>query len=258
MDILNKDELFTLSLHLDLADFLNFCKTSRKHEKLNNEVVWRAKIRKDFPNFKHEDLLLELQHKSLQEIYTLLYTVKVWKLEMHVNDFYFKTNIVSFEHDIDLIPECLHLPNLKNLTLEYNKITRIPNNLNLPELRNLSLCRNKITNIPELHFPKLHNLSLTENLIHELPNLNSDSLTTLHLHHNNITSVSEDLNLPSLRILDLNRNKISTIPSNLNLPNLEILRLKENPITAICKIQFPKLSQLEIGPLNSYYTLGRG
>ena len=94
MDILNKDELFTLSLHLDLADFLNFCKTSRKHEKLNNEVVWRGKIRKEFPNFQYEDLIPELQHKSPQEIYILLYTIKVWKLKMNVNDLFYETNIV--------------------------------------------------------------------------------------------------------------------------------------------------------------------
>ena len=86
MDILNKDELFTLALHLDLADFLNFSKTCKKYENLcNNAVVWRGKIRKDFPNFKFEDLIPELQHKSPQEIYILLYTVKVWKLKMNVN-----------------------------------------------------------------------------------------------------------------------------------------------------------------------------
>ena len=245
MDILNKDELFTLSLHLDLADFLNFCKTSRKYEKLNNEVVWRAKIRKDFPNFKHEDLLLELQQKSPQAIYVLLYTIKVWKLKINVNDLFYETNVVSFDADIDVIPEYLHLPNLRNLSLSNNRITRIPDNLNLPELRNLSLCRNKITNIPELDFPKLYNLLLTENLIEILPNLNSSSLVTLHLHNNKIANIPGDLNLPSLKILDMNKNKISTISPNLNLPNLETFRLKGNPITFLPCL-FPKLIQLEI------------
>ena len=247
MERLNKDELFTLSLYLDLADLLNFCKTSKKNEKLcNNDVVWRGKIRKDFPNFKYEDVIPDLQNKSPQEIYILLYTVKVWKLNMDVNELYLETNIVSFEPDIDVIPEYLHLPNLIRLTLERNRITRIPDNLNLPKLRDLCLCRNKITLIPNLYFPKLYNLLLTENLIQEVPHLKSDSLTTLHLHCNNITRISENLNLPRLTILDLDRNKISTIPPNLNLPNLEILRLKGNPINSVRRIQFPNLSRLEI------------
>ena len=70
MEILNKDELFTLALHLDLADLLNFCKTSKRYGKFcHNNIVWRGKIRHDFPNFKYEDLIPELQHKSPREIY---------------------------------------------------------------------------------------------------------------------------------------------------------------------------------------------
>ncbi len=246
MEILNNDELFTLALHLDLLDFLNFCKTGKRYEKLcKNPVIWRGKIKKEFPNFKYKDLIPDLQNKFPQEIYTLLFTVKAWKLKMNINVLYFKTNIVSFERDIDVIPEYLHLPNLSTLTLEYSRISRIPDNLNLPNLRNLSLSRNKITNIPKLYFPKLHNLCLTENLIQEVPNLSSNSLVTLHLHNNNITSISEDLNLPSLQILDLNNNKISTLPANLNLPNLETFRLKGNPITFIPS-RFPKLKNLVI------------
>ena len=246
MDILNKDELFTLALHLDLTDFLNFCKTCQKYEKLaKSHVIWRGKIRKDFPNFRYEVLIPDLQNKSPQEIYILLYTIKVWKLEININDLFCETNIVSFERDIDLIPECLHLPNLISLTLQYNRITRIPDNLNLPKLHTLDLCRNKITNIPELYFPKLYNLLLTENLIHELPNLNCQSLVTLHLHNNKIVHIPEHLNLPSLKILDLNKNKISTISPNLNLPSLETFRLKGNPITSLPCL-FPKLIHLEI------------
>ena len=251
MEFLNKDELFTLALHLDLADLLNFSKTSKRYGKLcHNNIVWRGKIRHDFPHLKYEDLIPELQHKSPEEIYILLYTVKVWKLKMNVNDLYVETNIVLFEPDIHLIPEYLHLPNLKRLGLEKNQIKRIPDNLNLPELRTLSLCGNKITHIPNLSFPKLHNLCLTDNLIEDIPNLNSNSLGTLHLHGNKIITISPDLNLPNLRILDLNRNKISAIPPNLNLPNLEILRLKQNPITVVRNNQFPKLTQLEIDILN--------
>lgn len=246
MEILNKDELFTLCLHLDLADLLNFCKTCKKYDKLDSATTWRGKIRKDFPHFQYENLISELQQKSPREIYILLYTLKVWKLKMNVNALYLETHIVSFEHDIHLIPEHLHLPNLVTLNLECNQITMIPHNLNLPRLHNLSLCRNKITHIPTLYFPKLYNLLLTENLIEEIPNLNSNTLGTLHLHGNKISIISENLNLPSLKILDLNRNKISIVSPNLNLPNLEILRLKQNPITVIRNIQFPKLTQLEI------------
>ena len=251
MDILNKDELFTLSLHLDLVDFINFCKTSRKHEKLNNEVVWRGKIRKDFPNFQYEDLLPELQQKSSQEIYILLYTSKVWKVG-NINYLYNEWNCVLLKRDINIIPERLNLPKATTLSLSCNKITRIPDNLNLPQLCSLFLNNNKITNIPDLYFPKIRNLVLSSNLIIKFPTLNSATLVTLQLRDNNITSIPDILNLPNLTILDLNGNKITTIPVNLNLPSLEILRLKDNPITIklallqLPKPRFPKLNHLEI------------
>ena len=257
MDILNKDELFTLSLHLDLVDFFNFCKTSRKHEKLNNGVVWRAKIRKDFPNFRHEDLLLELQQKSPHEIYILLYTGKVWKYGnvnslYNVNYLYIEWNVVLLKRDIDIIPERLNLPKATSLSLSCNNIIRIPDNLNLPQLYNLCLSNNKITTIPDLYFPQIRNLILSSNLITNFPNLNFATLVTLHLADNNITSIPDNLNLPNLTILDLTRNKITTIPVNLNLPSLEILRLKDNPITNFYsrikfpKSRFPRLINLEI------------
>ena len=246
MEILNKDELFTLALHLELADLLNFCKTSQRYKKLcHNDIVWRGKIRKEFPNFKYEHLISELQKKSPRDIYILLYTVKVWKF-CNVNVLYNEWNVVRLKLDIYIIPELLHLPRATTLSLCCNNITRIPDNLNLPQLYNLSLSSNKITNFPNLCFPKILNLLLSSNLLTTFPIFHSTTLVTLHLQDNQITSIPEDLNLPNLRILDLNGNKISTIPPNLNLPNLEILRLKQNPITVIRNIQFPKLTQLEI------------
>jgi hypothetical protein len=47
MERLNKDELFTLALYLDLLNLVNFCKTARKYDKLfKNATIWRGKIRR--------------------------------------------------------------------------------------------------------------------------------------------------------------------------------------------------------------------
>ena len=51
MDKLNRDELFTLALHLDLPSLLTFCKINKKinHDICENGFFWLNKLKRDYP-----------------------------------------------------------------------------------------------------------------------------------------------------------------------------------------------------------------
>ena len=54
MEKLNRDELFTLCIHLDLSSLFNFSLSNKyiyKHVCLRNEI-WIYHLKKDFPSFK--------------------------------------------------------------------------------------------------------------------------------------------------------------------------------------------------------------
>ena len=76
MDRLSKDELYVLSLHLDLPDLLELCRSSPTfYRKIcRDPTVWLRRIKRDFPEVILEDLAPEIRKKSYKEIYILLYT----------------------------------------------------------------------------------------------------------------------------------------------------------------------------------------
>lgn len=90
MNKLNKDELFVLSLHLDLPELLSLCESyNRFNEKIcKDSIVWGRKLLRDFPLFKLETLPNELKKKSLQEIYTVLYIRKLTGNTKNIGDLY--------------------------------------------------------------------------------------------------------------------------------------------------------------------------
>ena len=166
MDTLNKDELFTIAIHLDLPDLVRFCTLNKKfHDVCPN--VWRSKIAKEFPEFQYDKLSDKLKKLSLQNIYILLYTSKVWNLRGSI-DRLFSAKMIDLHSDkgrnnISIIPEYLYLPNLKELFLYSNNITRIPSTLNLPNLEELWIFDNPIKFWPkDFNMPKLKVLNLKD------------------------------------------------------------------------------------------------
>ena len=170
MDTLNKDELFTIAIHLDLPDLVRFCSLNKKfHDVCPN--VWRSKIAKEFPEFQYDKLSDKLKKLSLQNIYILLYTRKVWNVRDSIDKLFFAKMIDFHSWRISIIPEYLYLPNLKELFLYSNDITRIPNTLNLPNLEELWIHNNPIKfwpkdfNMPKLKILRLDQTGIPQNLL---------------------------------------------------------------------------------------------
>ena len=71
MEKLNKDELFTLALHLDLPNLLNLCQSNNliRNNLCARDEIWIYKLRQDFPDFK------KLNGKNFQDLYKLLYSL---------------------------------------------------------------------------------------------------------------------------------------------------------------------------------------
>ena len=70
MEKLNKDELFTLALHLDLPSLLSFCSSNKNIERniCRRDDIWIYKLKKDFPDYKN----LKVE-KSFKDLYQILY-----------------------------------------------------------------------------------------------------------------------------------------------------------------------------------------
>ena len=165
MDVLNKDELFTIAIHLDLPDLVRFCSLNKKiHDICPN--VWRSKISQEFPQFKYDKLSSNLKRLSLQNIYILLYTNKVWQWGGNIEKLFSSTMIDLHGRKISIIPEYLYLPNLKELFLYSNNISKIPSTLNLPNLEELFIFHNPIRFWPkDFNMPKLKILNLKDTKI---------------------------------------------------------------------------------------------
>lgn len=99
--------------------------------------------------------------------------------------------------------ENLLLPNLKELFLHRNSISKIENLSGCPRLKKLWLCQNKITNISGLYdVPALEELWLQSNLIQSLSGIeNCMSLRSLSVAGNKINSFREITKLSNLRNL---------------------------------------------------------
>ena len=137
MQKLNKDELFTLAMQLDLQSLLSFCLCSKYIQKnlyLRDEI-WIYKLKKDFPDYKK----LKVE-KSFKEIYKILFSLTKLKnkikIKGNIYDLYnFKILHLSDKSLIEIPKEICYLTNLKTLYL-HNKSTAIPKEIyNLPNLK---------------------------------------------------------------------------------------------------------------------------
>ena len=54
MHTLNKDELFSIAIHLSLPDLLNFCSTNKyiRNKVYLRDAIWDYKLRTEFPKDK--------------------------------------------------------------------------------------------------------------------------------------------------------------------------------------------------------------
>uniref|UniRef100_A0A7E4VPS5 LRRCT domain-containing protein n=1 Tax=Panagrellus redivivus TaxID=6233 RepID=A0A7E4VPS5_PANRE len=151
------------------------------------------------------------------------------------------------------------LKNLKSLNLRKNHITGIlPDALVLPNLTELYLDNNNITKLSSRVFascPSLLKLSLTNNQISEVYSgvfLSSD-LFELRLDYNNITKLPNGVfdASTSLYFLSLSNNGLTELPPHVfaNLHNLTILNLDSNKLYTLSADLFtetPKITHLEL------------
>ena len=210
MEKLNKDELFSIAINLELKDLLNFClvdKNIRKQIFQRNEI-WMYKLIKDFPDFKR----LKVEGKSYKEIYQLLYSLteikNKWKSKENIYELYELKKIIYInKRNLNSVSKELgYLSNLEVLKLSYD-LTYIPNEISkLSNLRSLDLSDNKLGMIPK-EFGNLLNLQ------------------KLKLFNNSLSFVPKELgNLSNLKVLDISYNFLTSIPAELgNLLNLKEL-----------------------------------
>ena len=129
MEKLNKDELFTLALHLDLPSLLSFCSSNKNIERnvCQRDDIWIYKLKKDFPDYKN----LKVE-KSFKDLYKILYSLSQLKTKLKRRESIYE------------------LSNLEALSLDNNKLTQIPKEIEaLSNLQVLNLSNNKLTSIPK-------------------------------------------------------------------------------------------------------------
>lgn len=104
MDRLGKDELFSLAIHLDLADILRLCSTSsRIEEKLClKDDIWLYKLNREFPDYRSLKL-----NKSKKSIYELLHS------------------LVQIKNELKIKESVYDLYNLRVLDLSHKKLSEI-------------------------------------------------------------------------------------------------------------------------------------
>ena len=208
MKKLNSDLLFSLAIHLDLPNLLNFCSTNTRINDLvcNREHIWRYKLNQDFPNdfMEFKDL-----HKAPKDLYILLWKLKDLKQQLKLGKILF------------------YIYNLQELDLSRRKgLVKLPSSLNaLEKLKKLKLNSNKLTKLPKLP-PSLQYLNVSNNELTELPELPS-SLQRLYVEYNQLTELPE---LPSsLKILSVYNNKLTKLPKL--PPSLQHLYISDNQLT---------------------------
>ena len=216
MDILNREELLIISLNLHISDVL---KWSRVNKTINKKVcqsddVWRRLVLRDYPNFTFENA--RNSKISPKNIYTLLYTLKVWNLNTNIIELYSARELNNSATNVKVIPANLYLPNLRVLGLSNNLINYIPDILDLPNLEELYLSYNDLKVIPtHIIFPNLKILGLARNLIACVPrdlSLAFPNLEKLDLYGNNIEWISENLTMHNLRSICFSvKNKIENL-----------------------------------------------
>ena len=87
MEKLNRDELFSLAIHLDTPSLLKFCQTNKYFsEKIcARDEIWNHRLITDFPDYK---LLNVNKTESTKEIYQLLYSLTELKNKLILREIF--------------------------------------------------------------------------------------------------------------------------------------------------------------------------
>lgn len=138
--------------------------------------------------------------------------------------------------------------NVKDLTVERNKIPEINNGQLTPCVQELQAGDNKITNIEENALRYIVHVELAYNKLKELPtNVFNKSIKMITLNHNELENVDELFKgLSKLKYLDVSHNKIRQISEDAfhNCVELNILELSDNLLETIPKNLFADLIKL--------------
>jgi Leucine-rich repeat (LRR) protein len=131
------------------------------------------------------------------------------------------------------------LKKLTKLELSANNISDISVLENLKELQYLKIYEKELSNINSIaHLKKLKELSITFVGIADIDSLsNLLRLNTLHLSGNNIRDITPLSNLSNLKELSLNDNMIIDITPLLSLKKLQALYLNNNKIENISPLE---------------------
>lgn len=132
------------------------------------------------------------------------------------------------------------LPNLQGLFLDNCRLRSVPALENMPNLRQLSLENNEISRIRPLvkFFPGLEQLWLGGNRITDISSLEHlTSLWKLRLNSNGIKDIASCSTLPALTHLDLSANKIVDIRPLEGSASLVELKLDSNAISDLSPLQ---------------------
>ena len=128
-----------------------------------------------------------------------------------------------------------HLPDLRVLRLNGNKISNISSLASLTQLTSLALGQNNITDVSSLStLSNLTDLNLSDNSIANIEGLGAlTKLKSLDLHGNNkVADISPLAGLTNLTDLYLSRNRIVDVEPLAGLTNLQKLTLSHNRIAS--------------------------
>ncbi|XP_021350944.1 leucine-rich repeats and immunoglobulin-like domains protein 2 [Mizuhopecten yessoensis] len=149
----------------------------------------------------------------------------------------------------------LHLPALKQLKINHNKLTEVPMLKGLTSLTTLELNHNRIHTLAmELttHMAQLKVLELSHNQIVDIvPGVFpvNNTLQKLTLNGNGLETFESGCfdNLTSLEVLKMNKNRIRFLPKNLfsKMNKLKTLEITKNQLRQIEGLLFQQLSNLQ-------------
>jgi len=172
---------------------------------------------------------LDLREQNLTQIPSICADItwdmiyNIWSLDLSNNQ------LQKINYDLSC------LPNLKELNLSYNQISKIQNLDNLSSLSKLELQTNKLTSTKWLQkLSSLKELNLWYNEILDIKSLsNMTNILDLQLQHNQISDISDLSNLSNLESLKLEYNQISDesqLTTISKFPNLKRISLWMNQL----------------------------
>ena len=110
METLPSDILFSLAIHLDLPDLLQFCSSSNRINNIlcKREPIWRYKLKQDFSNDMTNFASLS---KIPKELYILFW------------------NLRDIKRQLKLEQDLFAIYNLEDLNLNSQNLTKLPSSL---------------------------------------------------------------------------------------------------------------------------------